>query len=156
MINNIKETKIEILDKCETFEGDRGYDDTKLIKELWDIYEIKPIIDIRNMQRSPDETKILKNYENVVYNYRGNFFVIALLLVVEEKCVQEDSKKRDTLKKLCPANQYGVRCKDMEKYMVKLFVLIYIIKIKEMVVFNNDLRKQIKFKKIQDIQTSYM
>jgi hypothetical protein len=32
--------------------------------------------------------------------------------------------------------------------MVKLFVLIYIIKIKEMVVFNNDLRKQIKFKKI--------
>ena len=49
MINNIKETKIEILDKCETFEGDRGYDDTNLIKELWDIYEIKPIIDIRNM-----------------------------------------------------------------------------------------------------------
>ena len=30
MINNIKETKIEILDKCETFEGDRGYDDTNL------------------------------------------------------------------------------------------------------------------------------
>jgi hypothetical protein len=29
--------------------ADKGLDDGKLIKELWDAYNIKPVIDIRNL-----------------------------------------------------------------------------------------------------------
>ena len=34
-------------------------------------YNIKPIIDIRNMGKDPDKTKMLPGYGNIVYDYRG-------------------------------------------------------------------------------------
>ncbi len=50
----------------------RGYDDTKLITACWDTYKIKPVIDIRNMWRDPDATRILPGHPTVTYNYRGD------------------------------------------------------------------------------------
>nr|WP_291955904.1 hypothetical protein [Mahella sp.] len=38
-----------VIDKCEVLEADKGYDDSKLIEKLWNEYNIKPVIDIRNM-----------------------------------------------------------------------------------------------------------
>ena len=46
MIETLEERRPEILEKCETMEADKGYDDSKLIIELWDEYKIKPVIDI--------------------------------------------------------------------------------------------------------------
>ena len=48
LLEQIEEKQPEILEIAETLAGDRGYDDTRLI-ECWDQYQIKPIIDIRNM-----------------------------------------------------------------------------------------------------------
>jgi hypothetical protein len=38
MIDKLEEERPEILEKCETLEDDRGYDDTKLIEILCDKY----------------------------------------------------------------------------------------------------------------------
>jgi hypothetical protein len=62
MIDKLEEERPEILEKCETLEGDRGYDDTKLIEKLWNKHEIKPVIDIRNMWKDPDVTKQLGDF----------------------------------------------------------------------------------------------
>jgi len=120
MIDNFREERPEILEKCETMEADRGYDDTKLIVKLWDENEIKPVIDIRNMWKDPDGTRQLNGYENVVYNYKGNVYCYCLETGTKREMVPGGFEKdRDTLKKLCPAKQYGLECKYMDECPVK-------------------------------------
>ncbi len=120
MVDKLGEERPYILEKCETLEADRGYDDTKFIEKLWDKYEIKPVIDIRNMWKDPDKTRQLENYENVVYDYKGNVFCYCMETGGKrEMCVGGFEKDRNTLKKLCPAKQYGLECKYMGKCPVK-------------------------------------
>jgi len=59
LFKKIKEGHPEILDRCEYGLGDRGYDDGKLVENLWDEYGIKPVIDIRNMWKDGEETKAI-------------------------------------------------------------------------------------------------
>jgi hypothetical protein len=116
LIDTLKEERPQILKTCETMEADKGYDDTKLIKRLWDEEEIKPVIDIRNMWKDPDKTKQLGEYENIVYNYKGN--VSCYCLETGEKREMASGgfdKERNTLKKRCPARQYGIKCKCMDE-----------------------------------------
>ena len=61
----------EILERCEYACFDRGYDDEDLIKKLFDDYGVKPIIDIRNMWKDKDKTRLFGNTKNIVYDYRG-------------------------------------------------------------------------------------
>jgi len=120
LIDKLKEERPEILKECETMEADKGYDDAKLIKRLWDDEEIKPVIDIRNMWKDPDKTRQLGGYENIVYNYKGNIYCYCLETGEKrEMAVGGFEKDRNTLKKLCPAKQYGVKCKCMDKCPVK-------------------------------------
>lgn len=113
----------ELIEKCETMVADRGYDDTKLYVKLWDNYGIKPVIDIRNMWKDGEKTRQLEDYENVVYNYKGNVYCVCMETDVKrEMCVggfEKDRKKHGTLRKLCPAKQYGIECKYMDKCQVK-------------------------------------
>ncbi len=72
MINDLAELHPNVLQRCDEFAADRGgYDDSKLIIKLWDDYEIKPVIDIRNLWRDPDKTRLLGSHTNVSYDYRG-------------------------------------------------------------------------------------
>ena len=59
LFKKIKEGHPEIIERCEYGIADRGYDDGKLIGKLWDNYDIKPVIDIRNMWKDEEETKAL-------------------------------------------------------------------------------------------------
>jgi len=123
MIEELNRKHPELIEKCETLEADRGYDDTKFIVKLWDRYKIKPVIDIRNMWKDSEETRLLEGYENVVYNYKGNVYCTCMETGIQrEMCVggfEKDRKKHGTLKKLCPAKQYGIKCKYMDKCQVK-------------------------------------
>ena len=57
--------------------ADKGYDDSKLIKRLWDQHNIKPIIYIRNCWRDGDDdqdgavTKLVNGQRNVIHTYDG-------------------------------------------------------------------------------------
>ena len=41
ILNNLERHQEEILEDCEEWSGDRGYDDGELIQRLWDDHEIK-------------------------------------------------------------------------------------------------------------------
>jgi len=112
MINMLDKERPGILEVCETLSGDRGYDDRKLIKKIYDNYGIKPIIDIRNMWKDPDLTRQLLEYENVAHNYRGNVYCYCMVTGEKrEMCCGGFEEDRKTIKKLCPARQYDIECK---------------------------------------------
>lgn len=120
LIDNLENNKPDILKRAVSLEADRAYDDTKLIKRLWDEHSIKPVIDIRNMWREPDGTRLLEDYKNVVYNYKGNVYCYCPETGKKrEMSVGGFEKDRGALKKLCPAKQYGIECKGNAECAVK-------------------------------------
>jgi len=111
LLEQMEEKQPKILEIAETFAGDRGYDDTKLIVELWDNHQIKPVIDIRNMWKDGEETRLLEGRTNVVYDYRGTVFCYCPETNTKRKMANGGFEKdRNTLKKICPAKQYGITC----------------------------------------------
>ncbi len=123
MIDKLSGLHPKLVRRCETLSADRGYDDSKFYKKLWDDYRIKPVIDIRNMWKDKDKTRLLKDYENVVYNYKGNVYCVCMETGIKrEMCVggfEKDRKRNGTLRKLCPAKQYGIKCKYYNSCKVK-------------------------------------
>jgi len=83
LLDEMEERHLDILQECEYMDVDRGYDDGKLISRLWDRYGIKPVIDIRNMWKDGEDTKVIEGKWNIIYNYRGQVF-----------CVSPDTGKR--------------------------------------------------------------
>ena len=61
LLEKMEERQPEILKKAEILTGDRGYDDSKLIINCWDQHAIKPVIDIRNMWKDGESTRLLTN-----------------------------------------------------------------------------------------------
>jgi len=120
MIDRLEKERPYILEECETMEADKGYDDSKLIIKLYDQHGIIPVIDIRNVWRDPDKTRQLSGYENAVYNYKGNVYCYNLDGDEKKEMAPGGFEKdRNTIKKLCPAKQYGIECKYMDKCSVK-------------------------------------
>lgn len=111
LITKIEEEQPEILETAETMAGDKGYDDTKLITRLWDHHQIKPVIDIRNMWKDGEETRLLEGYKNITHDYKGNVYCYCPITGARRQMPNGGFEKdRQTLKKLCPANHYGVDC----------------------------------------------
>jgi len=116
LIEKLNKDHREIIQRCETLQADKAYDDTKLITELWDTYKIKPVIDIRNMWKDSEETRQLEGRENIVYNYKGEVYCYCLKTGKKRQMPSGGFEgDRDTIKKLCPAKQYGIECKCMEE-----------------------------------------
>jgi hypothetical protein len=113
MFEALAKKQPEIIQTCETGIGDKGYDDSKLIAELWDKYRIKPIIDIRNMTRDGEQTRMIQGsrYKNMTYDYQGTVFCHCPKTGEITKMVYGGFEEgRETLKYLCPAIQYGFTC----------------------------------------------
>src|SRR5699024_5640841 len=111
LMENIEESQPFILEKAEVMSGDKGYDDTKLIEHLWDTHEIKPVMDIRDMWKDGESTRLLGDHTNVVHNYKGNVFCYCPVTGKKREMANGGFEKdRKTLKKLCPAKQYGITC----------------------------------------------
>lgn len=76
MFEKMENDHLEILERCENGIGDKGYDDVKLISQLWVNYKIKSVINIRNMWKDGEETRTMKDgrYKNMTYDYKGTVF----------------------------------------------------------------------------------
>lgn len=112
LIKNLELKVPELLRKCNYLSGDRGFDDVKLINLLWKRYGIKPVIDIRNMWKDGEETKLVEGWDNVVYDYRGTVSCYCPETAeIREMSFGGFEKERDTLKYRCPAEHYGIKCK---------------------------------------------
>lgn len=120
LVEQLDKKHPEILEKAETLTADKGYDDTKLLKKCWDQYKIKPVIDIRNMWKDGEETRLLEGKTNVVYNHKGNVYCICPQSNKQKEMASGGFEKdRNTLKKLCPATQYGIECPGQEACKIK-------------------------------------
>jgi hypothetical protein len=116
IISTLEKGGSDILKQAETFSGDKGYDDTNLIKTCHDKHTIKTVIDIRDMWKDGEETRVLKGKENVVYNYKGEVFCYCPITNTKRSMVHGGYEKdRETLKKLCPVKQYGITCEGYDK-----------------------------------------
>jgi hypothetical protein len=111
LIDNLEKERPEILENAETFRGDKAYDDTKLIENCHDEHNIKTVIDIRDMWKDGEETRVLNGKENVVYNYKGEVSCYCPETNTKRTMVNGGYEKdRETLKKRCPAKEYGIEC----------------------------------------------
>jgi hypothetical protein len=113
MFTQLKADHPELVERCTCGIADRGYDDVKLIGELWDEYRIKAVIDIRNMWKDGEETKGVGGAGawNVVYSYDGKVFCENPNGEGRrEMAFGGFEKGREALKYRCPAQWYGYEC----------------------------------------------
>ncbi len=128
LVEDIKKKQPEIIKRAKDLCGDRGYDSEKNNKVLLDRYDIKPIIDIRDMWKSEkgdrkkeekDTRSLYENkVDNIVYDYRGTIYCDCFSIKKKELrelayCGYE--KERGTLKYRCPSGAYGVECTGKEE-----------------------------------------
>jgi Transposase domain (DUF772)/Transposase DDE domain len=104
----------ELIQRCEHAMFDKGYDSKDRISILWEKYNIKGIIDIRNMWKDGEKTKQLKTIkiQNVTYDYKGTVFCHCPKTgEIRRMAYGGFEKSRETLKYICPALHYGINCK---------------------------------------------
>lgn len=119
LIDKLAEEQPEVMDRCEVLIADKGYDDTKLVMKLWDEHQVKPVIDIRNMWRDGERTRLLTGKENIVYDYKGTVFCYCPETNKRmEMAFGGFEKDREALKYRCPAQHYGIECKGMDQCCV--------------------------------------
>jgi hypothetical protein len=113
----------ELAQRCEDFSADRGLDCAQTKALLWDDYQIRPLIDTREMWR---EEKQLPDYDpslpitRPLYPDRVDTLVYTEKGTVHCVCPQEGTQRdmafqgfeadRDCLKYRCPAAAYGLDC----------------------------------------------
>jgi transposase len=125
LIDKIHKKHPIIIKDCECFLGDKGYDDGKLVRRLWDEHRIKPIIDIRNMWQDGEATNLVAGQTNIVYDYRGTVYCYCLeTRQMREMANGGFEKDRETLKYRCPADHYGIECKSKDSCPVKSCIRI--------------------------------
>ena len=70
LLEQMEKRQPEILEEAEVLTADRG----QLITKCWDVCKIKPVIGIRNMWQDREETRMLRDFENVTYYDRGQVY----------------------------------------------------------------------------------
>jgi hypothetical protein len=112
LVERLEERHPQVLEECEVFLADRGLDDGKLIERLWEEHGIKPVIDIRNMWKDDDPTRLVSGTTNVVYDYKGKVFCHCPSTDERHEMAYGGFEKdRGCLKYRCPARHYGLECK---------------------------------------------
>lgn len=120
LLDTLKQVHPELLKDCKYFLGDRGVDDGKLITKLWDEYQIKPVIDIRNMWKDGEVTRLVCGENNVAYNYCGTVYCYCPATGIQREMAYGGFEKdRETLKFRCPAAHYRIDCQGKEQCLVK-------------------------------------
>jgi hypothetical protein len=123
MIVELFDQHPELAHRCEDFSADRGLDCAQTKAVLWDDYQIRQLIDTREMWR---EEKQLPDYDpslpitRPLYPDRADTIVYTEKGTVHCICPQEGTQRdmafqgfeaeRDCLKYRCPAAAYGLDC----------------------------------------------
>jgi hypothetical protein len=119
LLEELEERHPTVVQRCEEMAADRGYDDGKLIRKLWDDWQVLPIIDIRNCWQDGETSKVVSGFENVVYDYRGTVSCVCLKSGTQRQMAYGGFERdRMTLKYRCPAQHYGYHCEGLDRCAV--------------------------------------
>jgi len=111
LVEKLDERHPELIEQCEYFIGDKGYDDGKLIRRLWDVDEIKPVIAIRDLWSDGEPTRVVSGMLDVVYDYKGTVYCHCPSTGRRYQMAYGGfERSRGTLKYRCPAVHYGFEC----------------------------------------------
>ncbi len=111
MIHDLASNRPWVLENAELLLGDKGYDDTKLITTLWNEYNIKPVIDIRDTWKVSG-ARLVHGQSNVSHDYKGTVYCHCPVEWKKRPMAFGGFEKgRNTLKYRCPAKHYGSECK---------------------------------------------
>ena len=123
MITEVFQETPELAERCEDFVADRGLDCGKTKALLWDEYQIRPLIDTRELWR---EEKQMPDYDptqpitrplypdradTIVHTEKGTVHCVCPASGVQRNLAfQGFEADRNTLKYRCPAAAYGLDC----------------------------------------------
>lgn len=113
LLDQLEEDQPLLLETAEYFMADRGYDDSKLHRRLWDRHGIKPVIGIRNLKKNPeglDTTSAVKSLKGVAYDFEGNVYCYSPYGHRSKMAHAGFEKGRNAIKYRCPAEHYGQHC----------------------------------------------
>lgn len=111
----------EMVEECEEFSADKGYDALSFITMLWDGADpenprrILPIVPKRNdWKEKPDECRpLFPGIDNITYDCQGQIYCWCMKTGQRRKMVYDGyEEKRDTQKWRCPAAVYGIKCEN--------------------------------------------
>lgn len=118
IVDQTNELHPVVIENCEELSGDKGYDSEKNNKDLYDLYEINPIIDKRSDWRDTDQTRPLfaDRVDTVVYDVKGNISCICPKTgEMRPMAAWGFEPDRKTLKYRCPAAVFGLECKGRQQ-----------------------------------------
>jgi hypothetical protein len=107
-----------IAEESEELAADKGYDTLDNYKDLYEEYEIKPVIDTRRLWKGTEVTRPVfdDRCDNFVYDEQGSVYCICPATAEQRKlafCGFECDRR--ALKYRCPAAAYGLRCRGRQE-----------------------------------------
>ena len=128
MLHQLFEETPQMAERCVDFSADRGLDCGETKALLWDEYQIRPLIDIRQMWREEKEAAdfdpeqpILRaldteRADTILYSEKGGVYCRCPQSgTIREMSFHGFESDRETLKYRCPAAVAGVSCQGTER-----------------------------------------
>jgi hypothetical protein len=111
IVEQLRQNHSELLERTAELSADKGYDSTANNEELYDEYDIKPVIDKRSMwkeRHSANEERI----DSFVYDEDGHVYCVCPATEERREMFFAGFESgRGALKYRCPAAACGVDCK---------------------------------------------
>jgi hypothetical protein len=115
MVDDLAQNRPYVLRKADFLLGDKGYDATEIIVDLWDKHAIKSVIDIRDLWKN-DGARLVQGQYSVSHDYKGTVYCHCPVEFVKRPMAFGGFEAdRGTLKYRCPARHYGLECLGREK-----------------------------------------
>ena len=155
LVKNYFQKHPKMIENCDYGMGDKGYDSQEMICLLWEKFQIKPIIDIRNTWKDTDKTRSFSNkkFENATYDYKGNVYCHCMIESQMRKMVDGGFEKdRNALKFLCPVIAKGIDCKSIKTCPIKNGIRVPLKEDKR--IFTPVSRSSHKWKRLYNQRTS--
>lgn len=115
MVENLAENRRQVLENAQLLLGDKAYDDTDFITDLWDSHNVKPVIDIRDLWKI-EGSRNVHGQRNVSHDYKGTVCCHCPVQWIKRPMAFGGFEAdRGTLKYRCPAKHYGLACLGREQ-----------------------------------------
>jgi len=121
LVENLEQQHPEIHQEAEECSADKGYDSAANNALLFDLHDIKPVIDTRKLWKNKTQETLFSNrYDVFTYDEKGQVYCTCPSdqrgkTETRELAFAGFEKARGTLKYRCPAAAYGFNCSGREE-----------------------------------------